>query len=76
MKISISDGSGRVIRSLDRTKRAGIIRVFWNLSPRTVRAGSGFGRGGAPAEAATYTVTLEAGGKKLSKPLTLLAECG
>ena len=29
---------------------------------------------GTPAEAATYTVTLEAAGKKLSKPLTLLED--
>ena len=60
-----------MIRSLDGTKRAGINRVFWNLS----LAQSGQGRsGGTPAEAATYTVTLEAAGKKLSKPLTLLED--
>jgi photosystem II stability/assembly factor-like uncharacterized protein len=75
VKISISDGSGRVIRSLDGTKRAGINRVFWNLSLAPSGQGSGIGRGGAtPAQAATYTVTLEAGGKKLSKPLTLLED--
>ena len=40
----------------------------------TRQSGQGAGRGGAPAQAATYTVTLEAAGKELSKPLTLLED--
>ena len=73
--ISISDGSGRVIRSLDGTKRAGINRILWNLSLAQSGQGSGFGRGGGTAaDSGTYTVTLEAAGKKLSKPLTLLED--
>ena len=70
VKISITDGTGRLIRSLDGTKRAGINRILWNLS----LAQSGVGRGGATAQAGTYTVMLEVAGKKLSKPLTLLED--
>jgi hypothetical protein len=71
VKISITDGTGRMIRSLDGTKRAGINRILWNLS--LAQSGQGRGRG-ATAQAGTYTVTLETAGKKLSKPLTLLQD--
>jgi len=33
VKISIADASGRVVRTLDGTKQAGINRVVWNLAP-------------------------------------------
>ena len=73
VKISITDGTGRVVRTLDGTRRVGINRVAWNLSP-TPQA-PGFGRGGGVTVAAgTYTVTLDVAGKKLTKPLTVLED--
>ena len=76
VKIAISDGSGRVVRTIDGSKRAGINRVVWNLSVgQGAQAAGGFGRGAATAvPAGTYMVTLEVGGKKLTKPLTLLED--
>jgi hypothetical protein len=79
VKISITDASGDVIRTLDGTKNAGINRVWWNLTP-TPAAGQqgrgGFGgRGGfAQVEPGTYYVTLEAAGKKIRKPLEVQAD--
>jgi hypothetical protein len=50
-------------------------RVLWNLSLTQAGQSGGFGRGaGATAQPGAYTVTLEAAGKKLSKPLTLLED--
>jgi hypothetical protein len=75
VKISIADGTGRVIRTLEGAKRAGINRISWNLSLTQAGQGAGFGRGAAAtAQAGTYTVTLEAAGKKLSRPLTLVED--
>jgi photosystem II stability/assembly factor-like uncharacterized protein len=78
VKITITDGAGRVIRTLDGTKREGLNRVIWNLTltpPQAGGAGLG-GRGGGAATVATgtYTVTLEVAGKKLTKPLTVLED--
>ena len=75
VKITISDAGGRVIRTLDGTRRAGINRVLWNLSLTRSGQGPAPGRGGAAtAQPGTYTVTLEAAGKKVSKTLTLLED--
>ena len=75
VKITISDAGGRVIRTLDGTRRAGINRVLWNLSLTQAGQGPAPGRGGAAiAPPGTYTVTLEAAGKKVSKALTLLED--
>jgi hypothetical protein len=81
VKVSIADVSGRVIRTLDGPKTAGINRVTWNLAPAPVagQAGGGFagggGRGGVGAvEPGTYVVTLDVGGKKLTKPLQVLQD--
>jgi photosystem II stability/assembly factor-like uncharacterized protein len=83
VRISIADGSGRVIRTLDGPRNAGLNRVHWNLAAQTGQAGRfgggpstplGAGRGGTPVAPGTYMVTLEAGGKKLSKPLTVLED--
>jgi len=76
VKVSIADVSGRVIRTLDGPKTAGLNRVMWNLAPAPVAGqaaggfGGGGGRGGVGAvEPGTYVVTLDVGGKKLTKPL-------
>jgi hypothetical protein len=84
VKITITDGTGRTIRTLDGTKRAGINRVLWNLTAQPgagLQAGGGFGAGafggrggGVPVVAGTYIVTLDVGGRKLAKPLTVLED--
>ena len=68
-----------MIRTLDGPKTAGINRVMWNLAPA---AGAGAGRrrvgggrgGGGAVEPGTYIVTLEVGGKKITKPLQVLQD--
>ena len=80
VKISIADVTGRVIRTIDGTKRAGINRVTWNLTPNPPPGaqGGGFGFGGgrggfaASVDPGTYVVTLEVAGKKLTKPVVVL----
>jgi photosystem II stability/assembly factor-like uncharacterized protein len=78
VKLSIADVTGRVIRTLDGTKNAGINRVIWNLAPTTAEGGGrgfGGGRGGfVTVEPGTYLVTLEAGGKKVTKPLQVVQD--
>ena len=80
VKISIADINGRVIRTFDGPKTAGISRVMWNLAPalpaaQQGRGGGGGGRGGGGAvEPGTYIVTLEVGGKKLTKPLQVVQD--
>ena len=82
VKISIADVNGRTIRTLEAPKTAGINRVMWNLAPQPPQGqqgggggGGGGGRGGGGAvEPGTYIVTLEVGGKKLTKPLQVLQD--
>ncbi len=74
VRITISDGSGRAIRTFEGTRRAGINRVQWNLTGFQAGGGGGGRGGGAAAPPGAYTVTLEAGGKKLTKPLTVLED--
>ena len=80
VKISITDGTGRVVRTLDGPKTAGINRVMWNLAAAPPAGqqgggGGGGGRGGGGAvEPGTYIVTLEVGGKKVTKPLQVLQD--
>ena len=79
VKISISDATGRAIRTLDGTRREGINRVMWNLTAQPAQGGQtggGFGGrgGGAPVAAGTYIVTLDVAGKKLTKSVTVLED--
>src|SRR5207249_1084397 len=79
VKISIADVTGRVIRTIDGTKAAGINRVMWDLAPTTAQGGGGRGFGGGrggfvTVEPGTYIVTLEAAGKKLTKPVQVLQD--
>jgi photosystem II stability/assembly factor-like uncharacterized protein len=46
VKITISDGNGRVVREMDGTKDAGLNRVQWNLGPTPPAAGPGRGNFG------------------------------
>jgi len=80
-KISIADVNGRVIATLTGPATPGIHRVIWNLAPtpapgqQQAGRGGGGGRGGFTAvEPGTYFVTLEAAGKKISKPLEVLQD--
>src|SRR5262249_42488176 len=56
VKITISDISGREIRTLEGTKRAGLNRVQWDLTPTPAGRGrGGRGAGEQPAAAAQPT---------------------
>ena len=79
MKITIADATGRAIRTLDGTKRAGINRVMWNLTAQPGAGWPGWRRIRRPRRrravaAGTYIVTLDVGGKKLTKPVTVLED--
>ena len=80
VKLTIADATGRVIRTLDGTKNAGINRIMWNLTPGPPpgqAAGFGGGRGGFGGQAVdpgTYLVTLTANGKTSSKPVQVLQD--
>jgi hypothetical protein len=82
-KISVADGNGRVVATLTGPATPGIHRVMWNLQPTPAGGqqqagrggGGGGGRGGFGAvEPGAYVVTLEAGGKKLTKPLEVVQD--
>jgi len=82
-KISIADVNGRTIATLTGPATPGIHRVMWNLAPtpppgqpQAGRGGfGGGGRGGFGAvEPGTYLVTLDAAGKKITKPLEVLQD--
>jgi hypothetical protein len=73
VKITIADVNGRVIRTLDGPKTAGISRVMWNLAPAPAAGQGGFGGGGGggrggggTVEPGTYIVTLDVAGKKFT----------
>jgi hypothetical protein len=85
VKITIADATGKTIRWMDGTKTQGINRVLWNLQPgqppgqetgRGAAGGFGGGRGGfnPGVDPGTYVVTLEVGGKKLTKPVTVVQD--
>ena len=79
VKLTISDYTGKVVRSLVATKDTGINRIQWNLRGEPIRPPAGFagfgggggggggGFGGAfagpPLEAGTYQVKLSVNGK-------------
>lgn len=87
VRITITDASGKTVRTLDGTARTGINRVVWNFRadspiPRQVLAAMGGGggrfgiaaqlrRGGAQVEPGNYTVKVTYQGKELSKPLVV-----
>jgi photosystem II stability/assembly factor-like uncharacterized protein len=77
VKITITDATGRVVRTLEGTGERGINRVLWNLTPDPA-PGAGGGRGGGAGAAAvppgTYLVTLNVGSLALSKPVQVLED--
>jgi photosystem II stability/assembly factor-like uncharacterized protein len=83
VKITIADATGKTVRNLDGTRGAGINRVVWNLTPNPQPnqpppnpLGPGGGRGALPpaVDPGTYTVTLAAGGKTISKPVVVVQD--
>jgi sortilin (neurotensin receptor 3) len=85
VKITITDGAGKTVRDLTGTKSAGINRVVWNMTANPPQGqgqaqgfgggGGGRGGGGAPTvEPGTYNVTLNVGGKTLTKQVTVLQD--
>ncbi len=47
--LAIADATGRVIRTLDGSRNAGINRMMWNLTAAPPGGQGGFGRGGSAA---------------------------
>ncbi len=84
--ITISDQTGKMIRTLKGPAKAGLNRVRWNLRgeppPRpagfTGGGGGGFGGQftGPAAEPGSYVVKVSVAGKDLIRPLTIEADTG
>jgi photosystem II stability/assembly factor-like uncharacterized protein len=80
VKITIADSAGRAVRTLDGTKNPGINRVQWNLAPTPQpqdQGGGGRGGrggGGGPVAPGTYVVTLDVGGRKLTRSVWVLED--
>jgi hypothetical protein len=76
VRITIDDAAGRVIRTLDGSTGAGINRVLWDLTAQQGQraAVAGGGRGATPVQPGSYSVVLEAGDAKLTKPLIVLED--
>jgi photosystem II stability/assembly factor-like uncharacterized protein len=79
-KVTVTNKDGRVMRQLDGPAKAGMNRVLWPLNGGGGRGAGGGGRGGGtPAIVPTvgdYTVTVEVGGEKLTKPATVREKIG
>lgn len=85
MTISISEVTGRVVRTLPGTKDAGLNRVPWdfrgNPPPRPPNLPEGMPqqfsralRQGPPVEPGTYLVKLSVGGKDLTTKVVVEAD--
>jgi hypothetical protein len=86
VKITISDVTGKVVRTLAGTGEAGINRVRWNLrtDPPPRQPGEEAGRGGRggrggqqqgpPVEPGQYLVKVSIGGRELAKTVTVEAD--
>jgi hypothetical protein len=83
VKVTVADMNGRTIRTLDGPTSAGLHRVMWNLTApqpegqgrgRGGGGGGGRGGGGQPVDPGTYMVTVEVGGKTLTKSVTVLED--
>lgn len=72
--VRVTDAGGQVVFSQQVPAGAGLRRVVWPLRVAPAgaagggRGGGGRGGGGAPAPPGTYTVTLEAGTERQSRP--------
>jgi hypothetical protein len=81
-RIAIADVNGHTVRNITAQGTAGINRVLWNFQPDQQQGqaggrggGGGGGRGGGGGlPPGTYIVKLTAGGKTVTKPLTVLQD--
>lgn len=85
VKLTISDYTGKIVRTIAATKDVGLNRIQWNLRgdpPARPIGGRGFGGGGGgggfggfnlglPLEAGTYLVKLAVGGKDYTTKVLL-----
>ncbi len=75
--LTVTDVTGKVVRTFEPTAKAGLNRVIWEMS----EGGRGPGQGGEfrpgaglrTVPAGEYTVTLQVGEKKLTQPARVLA---
>ena len=77
--MTITSASGQTVATLTGPARRGLNRVLWSLGGGGGRGGGGGGQGGAPAgppAVGQYTVTLDVGGEKMSKPAQVRARIG
>ena len=80
VRITITDITGRVIRTITGTKDAGINRVLWNLAPTPTgdalggRGGGGGGGGVQTVPPGMYNVTLQVGGVTMAKTVQVLED--
>jgi hypothetical protein len=80
--LTVADASGKTIRTLDGTAKAGINRIVWDMSDanRPLGApGSGFRQPGGEVRtvaAGEYLVTLRIGEKQLTQKARILAAGG
>jgi photosystem II stability/assembly factor-like uncharacterized protein len=84
VRVTISDMSGRTLRTITGPTNAGINRVMWNLTAQAAEGqgggrggGGGGGRGGGggqPVEPGSYVVTLEVNGQRYSKSVAVLED--
>ena len=78
-QVTITSASGQTVATLTGPARRGLNRVLWSLGGGGGRGGGGGGQGGAPAgppAVGQYTVTLDVGGEKMSKPAQVRARIG
>lgn len=75
--LTVTDVTGKVVRTLESTARAGLNRVFWDMSEggRGPAPGGGLRLGASlrTVPAGDYTVTLQVGEKKLTQQARVLA---
>jgi len=77
VKVRIADASGTVLAALDGTGEPGLNTVLWNMRPPREGQPFRFGRRGGPmVEPGTYSVTLEAAGRTLSKAAVIEKRIG
>jgi hypothetical protein len=75
VKITISDATGRVVRTMNGPKGVGINRVQWNLRGEVPqRFANQPGAGGPPVGPGTYMVKLQVGDKEFTTPLVVEAD--
>ena len=75
--LTVTDVTGKVVRTLEPAAKAGLNRVFWDLSEggRGAASGGEFrpGAGFRTVPAGEYSVTLQVGEKKLTQQARVLA---